>query len=377
MIDSEEFKNSARIRLARRQGDTSSDEKFAARERLNARRELGGLDTEANSSDNKCAEDLNKNSGFVSRMRNFIASLAKNQFFRFAALGAIVLIFLIIVLMYVLGTGASSNDQTQNNVDNLSQGDDLPIDFNSVVFPEGLSLSDVEILKNEAQTNTQVATILENIDAYDVFGETDKVKLLSLAAKETQARKFVAELPALYPKEGAESLEGSLVKGNIPSFYQWDTRWSYTTYSGAPFGITGCAPTALSMVYCGLTGDISKSPSTMAELAYEKGYVTDSHGTLTSFLIDEADGLGLDCALVDLDVGALKAGLSQGYVYIANVGPGDFTSEGHFIVITKVTEDGTLQIHDPFSRVNSEKTWDATSIVGQTISLFSYKQQGS
>ena len=39
------------------------------------------------------------------------------------------------------------------------------------------------------------------------------------------------------------------------------------------------------------------------------------------------------------------------------MGPGEFTSNGHFIVLTGL-QNGRLKINDPNSRKNSEKTWD-------------------
>ena len=36
--------------------------------------------------------------------------------------------------------------------------------------------------------------------------------------------------------------------GEIPLFLQWDERWGYRSYGGDFLAVTGCGPTALSMV---------------------------------------------------------------------------------------------------------------------------------
>ncbi|MCD8152609.1 MAG: C39 family peptidase [Clostridiales bacterium] len=37
------------------------------------------------------------------------------------------------------------------------------------------------------------------------------------------------------------------------------------------------------------------------------------------------------------------------------MGPGDFTTGGHFIVLTGIDSDGNVIVNDPNSRINSEK----------------------
>ena len=57
--------------------------------------------------------------------------------------------------------------------------------------------------------------------------------------------------------------------------------------------------------------------------------------------------------------------LKNGFVVIVNVGPGDFTDSGHFFVARGISSDGTIQINDPYSSVNTAKTWDANAIANQ------------
>ncbi|RHV77641.1 hypothetical protein DXB02_12460 [Blautia sp. OF11-22] len=52
-------------------------------------------------------------------------------------------------------------------------------------------------------------------------------------------------------------------------------------------------------------------------------------------------------------------------------GPGEFTSNGHFIVLTGL-QNGRLKINDPNSRKNSEKTWDIDQVLEQTKAVWVY-----
>jgi hypothetical protein len=52
--------------------------------------------------------------------------------------------------------------------------------------------------------------------------------------------------------------------------------------------------------------------------------------------------------------------------------PGDFTTTGHFIVLTGLTEEGTLNVNDPNSIARSEKNWDVDTVISQVKAAWSY-----
>ena len=43
------------------------------------------------------------------------------------------------------------------------------------------------------------------------------------------------------------------------------------------------------------------------------------------------------------------------------MGPGDFTSTGHFIIMTEYI-DGKIKVNDPNSKARSEKLWNLSDI---------------
>ena len=54
------------------------------------------------------------------------------------------------------------------------------------------------------------------------------------------------------------------------------------------------------------------------------------------------------------------------------MGPGDFTNQGHFIVLSGLTEDGKVLINDPNSKINSRKKWDLNTIINQMNAAWSF-----
>ena len=243
-------------------------------------------------------------------------------------------------------------------------------------LPASLSQDVADKLASMAASDERVAHIINTIGtALGDEGEAEQVKMLKLAAEDPEAIGFVAGMADHFPADAGQAFDGEVTKGEIPLLMQWDERWGYTTYCGSSFASAGCCPTSLSMVYMGLTGKTDMTPYDMGQLATKDGYAVDYQGTVGSFLVDEASGLGLQCEPFYPDAGAdvLTSYLQSGYVVICNVGAGDFTDGGHFFVITGVNDDGTLAINDPYSSVRSAQTWDADTILNQTIALYAFK----
>ena len=67
--------------------------------------------------------------------------------------------------------------------------------------------------------------------------------------------------------------------------------------------------------------------------------------------------------------------LEEGHPIICIMGPGDFTTTGHYIVLTAVASDGSIEVHDPNSQKNSDRTWNLEKLMAQTKNLWVYEKK--
>ena len=154
--------------------------------------------------------------------------------------------------------------------------------------------------------------------------------------------------------------------GQIPVYYQWDVNWGYTFYGEDYFAVTGCGPTCLSMVAVGLTGDTAITPKKVADISVSIGAYVEGVGTSWDLMTKGAEALGLKSVQNETwTATALCNKLKEGNPIICSMGEGDFTTQGHFIVLVGVTEDGKILVNDPNSKSNTQKEWDAQVLLNQ------------
>lgn len=160
-------------------------------------------------------------------------------------------------------------------------------------------------------------------------------------------------------------------KGQVPALYQFDTQWSEYPYAGAQFSISGCGPINLTMAYIALTGDQSISPTYVADIATAGGF-TSADGTDWLFMIVGAEELGLSVEQFVLSEEVLDEYLSLGLPVICIMGEGDFTSSGHFILISGANEDGTYSVRDSNSIERTQQSWSFETLYSQHLGAWVY-----
>ena len=159
--------------------------------------------------------------------------------------------------------------------------------------------------------------------------------------------------------------------GALPFLYQIDPQWAGHPYAGGTVEKNGCGPTCLSMVYVSLTGRDDLDPAAMADFSERGGYTTDGM-TAWALMTDGAAELGLVSEELSASAGTVREALLAGRPVICSVGPGDFTTTGHFIVLSGLTENGEVIVHDPNSAERSAHPWDLERVLGQCLNLWAF-----
>lgn len=193
--------------------------------------------------------------------------------------------------------------------------------------------------------------------------------LISLLEKNPETKDFVLNYPLKKDIDFEIDLSEYKNVEKVPLLLQWDERWGYNQYAGDLMAISGCGPTCLSMVCIYLLNDVKYSPKYVAEFSEMNGYSIDGNGSSWSLISEGGRKLGLDVTEIPLDENRIIRNLSVGNPIICIMGPGDFTSSGHFIVMTEYI-DGKVKINDPNSIVRSEKLWNLSDIKDQIRNLW-------
>ncbi len=217
--------------------------------------------------------------------------------------------------------------------------------------------------KNKIQNNQSMLDDIMNSTQYPK-------QLKDLALKNEEALEFVYDYPAEHVKEHTIDLTEEASMDSVPLFVQWDKRWGYEKYSGNFFAASGCGPTTLSMVVVYLTHNRDASPIAVAKYSKEAGYSVDGSGSSWTIISEGCRHYGVKAKTVALDESRMKAELDAGHPIVINVGPGDFTDTGHFMVITGYDDEG-FSINDPNSIEKSGKRWLFKNISSQIRAVWS------
>lgn len=230
-------------------------------------------------------------------------------------------------------------------------------------------IENTKIFENNKIQNNKIQNNQSMLD--DIMNSTQYPKQLKdLALKNDEALEFVYDYPAEHVKEHTIDLTEEASMDSVPLFVQWDKRWGYEKYSGNFFAASGCGPTTLSMVVVYLTHNREASPIAVAKYSKEAGNSVDGSGSSWTLISEGCRHYGVKAKTVALDESRMKAELDAGHPIVVNVGPGDFTDTGHFMVITGYDDEG-FSINDPNSIEKSGKRWLFKNISSQIRAVWS------
>ena len=196
-------------------------------------------------------------------------------------------------------------------------------------------------------------------------------ELLEMLSKNLDMLDFVLEYPNKKGEVFSDTI-GGIESGTYPLLLQYDPRWGYAFYGDDVIAVNGCGPTCLSMVIAGLTGKNTITPYTIASYAEQQGYYAPDSGTSWSLMSDGASHFGIIGEELTLSRSAMENALSSGQPIICSMRPGDFTTTGHFIVITGL-KDGKFIIKDPNSKERSNQLWDYQILEHQISNLWAFQ----
>lgn len=218
-------------------------------------------------------------------------------------------------------------------------------------------------------TGSTVEQLPENSETYDTGNRAIPDKLLELMAQNPDAKEFVLNYPLKKDLRPEIDLREYVGSETVPLFLQWDERWGYTQYGEEMMGLSGCGPTCLSMVCVYLLDDAKYSPRYVADFAQRKGYYVAGIGSSWTLISSGGRQLGLDVTEIPLDENRIVRNLELGNPIICAMGPGDFTTTGHFIVLTGY-ESGKIRVNDPNSPTRSAMLWEYSTLCGQIRNLW-------
>lgn len=221
----------------------------------------------------------------------------------------------------------------------------------------------IDKLKPLIKEDNRIETIIQNHNDYPK-------ELLEMLSTNIDMIDFVLNYPQKKYNVYSDTIDEVTI-GTFPLLLQYDERWGYASYGEDIIAISGCAPTSLAMVIAGLTGNNTITPYTVAKYAEDNGYYTDGIGTSWNFLTEGSKHFGIKGEEITLSKEAIFNSLKQDNPIICSMRPGDFTTVGHFIVLTGIKE-GKIIVNDPNSKERSNKLWNYETLEHQIKNLWSF-----
>ena len=222
-------------------------------------------------------------------------------------------------------------------------------------------------LKELGQESSLIQQVVDNAKNYPE-------QLLEALANNPELQDFAAHYLENKGTVTGEGLTEGEKSQEFPLFLQWDPRWGYASYGdNSVVGLSGCGPTALSMVLWYLTGNEELTPDKIADYSMKNGYYISGTGTKWLLLEEVPPLYGIWVSQPEADDSIMKEVLDGGDIIILSMAPGDFTVGGHFIVIYGYTEEGFL-VNDPNCVARSRQTWTWEELKDQTKHMWVFSK---
>lgn len=282
-------------------------------------------------------------------------------------------IIIILSIIFILGIRYANLFEFNSNQDKFDFDDTINQNIDTPINKENLTYDDVSMLQYEEGTILERLNLLSKQDKRinEIIADYDKYpeKLLESLSRNVELTTFVLDYQKR--KNTVYSNDIGSIDSQIPRLYQWDERWGYGSYGSSNIAISGCGPTALAMVVAGLKQDNTITPYKVAKLAEEKGYYVENSGTTWDLMRKGGVYYGLNVKELPLSESSIFNALEKGHPIICNMRKGDFTINGHYIVLVGI-ENGKIKVNDPNSKIRSEILWEFSRIKNQIKNLWEF-----
>jgi hypothetical protein len=161
-------------------------------------------------------------------------------------------------------------------------------------------------------------------------------------------------------------ISNDLATDGVPFFLQWDKRWAFLNCGKKTVMATsGCGPACLSMLICYYTKENAKNPHEVAEFSKANKYYTENVGTSERLFTVGAAEFSLKAEQIPVKPGTARSYLQQDKMIVALMRAGDFTKNGHYIIIKGCDGGETFYVNDPNSVINTKKSWNSRTLFRQ------------
>ena len=140
-------------------------------------------------------------------------------------------------------------------------------------------------------------------------------------------------------------VEFDFVDVELPIHDYYQTNYKDVKYGSGTISSSGCGPTCVAMITTYMTGSVVSTPEVCRWC--EADHYKAGDGTYGSVFPAAAERYGYTCVDMGLRYGDVLLEIASGKPAVVLVGPGTFTSTGHYMVIKGMTSEGELILNDP------------------------------
>lgn len=323
---------------------------------------------------------MSKIQGGMSPARRRVLERQRKKLKRRRQLAVLLGIAVLAAIMFWLGrktAGAPEQEvlsrYNRGEKDMVTAGDASPVAPAVNAESDKTWVVDSRRVLSDLETEQKLALLAaEDKEIAAIYAERERYpeELLTALANNPEMIDFAAGYP-----DAEKAVNGGFTESELseefPLLLQWDSRWGYAPYGDSCIGIAGCAPTCLSMVILSLTHNEEATPDKIADYSMAYGHYVEGVGTSWTLLTEAAEAYGVGAREMGLDEAEIKAFLDNDGLIICSMRPGDFTTQGHFIVICGYDKNGFF-IKDPNSMERTDRQWTYEEIWYQIKNLWGY-----